>query len=280
MSSFDDQLPIWMRPEPGDRKPRFTREAIAKAALAIADAEGFDAVSMRRIAERLGAGTMTLYHYVRTKAELVALMDDALMGEIVLPEGTLPNDWREALTAIARRTREVFRRHPWALVSMQGAVPGPNGARHFEQSLAALSRTSFNRRTKLELLALVDDFVFGHVLRAAEVQSTLSKEPDAEVLAAIREWGLKQYRNRCISSHAGILRACSRREGHRGSRWRRRYGSPVRARPRHPSRRNRAKWCQADAGTTGKGEQVTEASLSRPSDAQGCTRFLNGTRGA
>ena len=193
MSSADDQLPIWMRPEPGDRKPRFTREAIAKAALAIADAEGFDAVSMRRIAERLGAGTMTLYHYVRTKAELVALMDDALMGDIVLPEGTLPNDWREALTAIARRTREVFRRHPWALVSMQGAIPGPNGARHFEQCLAALSRTSFDPRSKLEVLALVDDFVFGHVLRAAEAQSTLSKETDAEVLAAIREWVLKQY---------------------------------------------------------------------------------------
>jgi AcrR family transcriptional regulator len=193
MSIADDKLPIWVRPEPGDRKPRFTREAIAKAALAIADADGFHALSMRRIAERLGAGTMTLYHYVRTKAELVALMDDALMGEIVLPEGALPKDWREALTAIARRTREVFRRHPWALVSMQGALPGPNGARHFEQCLAALSRTSFDRRTKLEVLALVDDFVFGHVLRAAEVQSTVSKEPDAEVLAAIREWVLKQY---------------------------------------------------------------------------------------
>jgi AcrR family transcriptional regulator len=193
MSIADDKLPIWMRPEPGDRKPRFTREAIAKAALAIADADGFDAVSMRRIAERLGSGTMTLYHYVRTKAELVALMDDALMGEIVLPEGALPNDWREALTAIARRTRQVFRRHPWALVAMQGAVPGPNGARHFEQCLAALSRTSFDRRTKLDVLALVDDFVFGHVLRAAEAQSTLSKEPTAEVLAAIRKWVLKQY---------------------------------------------------------------------------------------
>lgn len=193
MSRSDARLPIWMRPEPGDRKPRFTRDAIAKAALAIADTEGFEAVSMRRIAERLGAGTMTLYHYVRTKADLVALMDDALMGEILLPEGTMPNDWRAALTTIARRTRDVFRRHPWALISMQGAVPGPNGARHFEQCLAALSRTSFDRRTKLELLALVDDFVFGHVLRAAEARSTSRKEADDAVVAAIREWALKQY---------------------------------------------------------------------------------------
>lgn len=181
-----------MRPEPGGRKPRFTREAIAKAAVGIADTEGFEAVSMRRIAEKLGAGTMTLYHYVETKAELVALMDDALMGEILLPEGNLPKGWREALTAIARRTRDVFRRHPWALLSMQGASPGPNSARHFEQCLAVLSRTSFDRRTKLELLALVDDFVFGHALRAAEARS-FQGEPAPEVMAAIREWALKQY---------------------------------------------------------------------------------------
>ena len=182
-----------MRPAPGDRKPRFTREAIAGAALAIADRDGFEAVSMRRIADNLGAGTMTLYHYVRTKSDLVALMDDALMGEILLPEDALPKDWRRALTAIARRTRDVFRRHPWALLSMQGAVPGPNSARHFEQCLAALSRTSLDRRTKLELLALVDDFVFGHALRTAEARSTFQKEPEAEVLAAIRKWVGEQY---------------------------------------------------------------------------------------
>jgi AcrR family transcriptional regulator len=183
-----------MRPEPAERKPRFTREAIARAALAIADADGFDAVSMRRLADVLGAGTMTLYYYVHTKANLIALMDDALMGEILLPEGTLPNDWREALTAIARRTRDVFRRHPWALLSMQGAIPGPNGVRHFEQCLAALSHTTFDRRTKLDVLALVDDFVFGHTLRAAEAHSAVRQQPDEEALAAIRAWALEQYR--------------------------------------------------------------------------------------
>jgi len=193
VSTPEDGLPIWLRREPGDRKPRFTRETIARAALAIADAEGFEAVSMRRLAESLGAGTMTLYHYVRTKAELVALMDDALMGEVVLPGDELPKGWREALTAIARRTRDVFRRHPWALVSMRGAVPGPNSARHFEQSLAALSRTSFDRRTTLELLALVDDFVFGHTLRSAERQPSSAAEPDARMVAAMRAWATRQY---------------------------------------------------------------------------------------
>ena len=58
---------------------------------------------MRRVAEELGAGTMTLYHYVRTKDELLALMDDAIMGEMLIPADELPTDWRAAVTAIARR---------------------------------------------------------------------------------------------------------------------------------------------------------------------------------
>ena len=113
------------------------------------------------------------------------------MGDIVLSEGTLPNDWREALTAIARRTREVFRRHPWALVSMQGAIPDRT-ARATSNSASPRCRGRHSLALQLEVLALVDDFVFGHVLRAAEAQSTLSKETDAEVSAAIREWVLKQ----------------------------------------------------------------------------------------
>lgn len=193
MSNTRVNLPIWMRPEPGGRKRRLTRQAIAEAALAIADAEGFEAVSMRRIAQRLGTGTMTLYHYVWTKTELVALMDDALMAEIVLPDRIHPKGWRNALTVIARRTRDVFRRHPWALLSMQGTPPGPNSALHFEQCLAALSRTSFDRRTKLELLGSIDDFVFGHALRAAESGSSMRKEFDPDVVAAIQEWTFKQY---------------------------------------------------------------------------------------
>lgn len=162
---------IWLRPQPGERPGRLTREKISAVALSIADAEGFAAVSMRRIAARLGASTMSLYHYVHTKADLIALMDDALMGEILVPEGQLPRGWREAISAIGRRTREVFARHPWALLAMRGAPPGPNAMRHFEQSLAALAEAPISLEGKLALLQLVDDFVFGHSLRTAEARS-------------------------------------------------------------------------------------------------------------
>src|SRR5262249_3952253 len=114
MSSDPKQM-IWLRPEPRSRGPALSRSAIAAAALEIADTEGFDAVSMRRVAQKLGVGTMTLYHYVANKDDLITLMVDAVMGEVLVPEADLESGWREALTRIALRSREAFRRHRWAL---------------------------------------------------------------------------------------------------------------------------------------------------------------------
>jgi AcrR family transcriptional regulator len=120
---------------------------------------------MRRIAQEMGVGTMSLYYYVKTKTDLIAVMDDALMGEVLAP--SLPAGWCEALTVIATRTRDVFLRHPWALSSMLSAPPGVNAMRHMEQCLQALAATTMTMREKLALLAMIDDFVFGYALREA-----------------------------------------------------------------------------------------------------------------
>jgi AcrR family transcriptional regulator len=152
-------------------KSRLTRQKIAAVALAIADSEGFESVSMRRVAEELKAGTMSLYYYVKTKDDLIRAMDDALMGEIILP--SLPNGWRHAMLAIAKRTHAVFIRHPWALAAMLSAPPGLNAMRHMEQCLEALAETSMTGKQKLTLLAMVDDFVFGHALREAATDAAI-----------------------------------------------------------------------------------------------------------
>jgi AcrR family transcriptional regulator len=203
VSRSADGRPIWARPEPSGRRPALSRERIAAAALQIADTEGFDAVSMRRVAAALGTGAMTLYNYVRTKDELVALMDDALMAETVVPDGELPAGWRDALTAIARRTRAVLARHPWALASLRQATPGPNAMRHFEQCLAALSGTGLDTPAKYDLLSLVDDYVAGNVLRAAESGARAATDPDA-VRGAI-EFGLAQLRTGRYPHTAALL---------------------------------------------------------------------------
>src|SRR5271155_1233824 len=153
------------------QKTRLTRDKIAAAALAIADRRGFEAVSMRRVAEELKVGTMSLYYYVKTKDDLIRAMDDALMGEALLP--SLPKGWRRALLAIAKRTHAIFIRHPWALVAMLSAPPGLNAMRHMEQCLEALAETSMTDKQKLTLLAIVDDFVFGHALREAATDAAI-----------------------------------------------------------------------------------------------------------
>lgn len=175
--------PIWSRPAPGERRASLTREQLAAAATALVDEHGVAALSMRRLAQELGVGTMTLYHYVRTKDDLLALIDDAIMGELLVDEADLPpDDWRRGLTAIATRAIEVHRRHPWVITAL-GRVGrlGPNAIRHFEQTLAAVAGTGSSAEERLEIATLVDEYVFGHALR----MTTGPREDDAELMAFV-----------------------------------------------------------------------------------------------
>ena len=168
MAKDNDSPLIWKRPEPAGRKPRFSRDQIARAAIALADSEGFDAVTMKRIASTLGAGTMTLYYYVRTKSDIVALMQDAILADVLIPPGDLPADWREALVAISRRTREVQLAHPWSLTSLNEAQFGPNASRHYEQSLAAIASLDLPVARRIELIGILDNYVAGNALNTIE----------------------------------------------------------------------------------------------------------------
>src|SRR5207248_1746581 len=109
-------LDVWTRVPPSGRRPKLSREHLAATAVRLADAEGMAALSMRRIAAELDVGTMSLYHYVRTKDELLTLVTDAVMGEVVIPDTIpIPSDWRAALTLLATRSRAAMQRHPWML---------------------------------------------------------------------------------------------------------------------------------------------------------------------
>ncbi len=193
--STADNTPIWARPEPAGRKPRFTREQIATAALHIADVEGFEAVTMKRIAAELGAGTMTLYYYVRNKADVVALMQDAILADQLVSDSELREGWRAATTAIARRTRDVLMAHPWSPAALTDAAFGPNALRHMEQNLAALAGTRLGRQEKFELIAAIDAYVLGAALQAIETLSrTELAESDPESVAAVVEFGMELLR--------------------------------------------------------------------------------------
>jgi AcrR family transcriptional regulator len=162
VSTQEAPEPNWSRPEPGARNARFSREKIAGAALEIARKDGVQAVSMRRVASELGAGTMTLYHYVANKRELFELMHDAMMAQLIVPEEELERGWRPALRAIAQASLTAWRSHRWQREeTTQTPVFGPNGMRHFEQSLKAVAGTGLPRDRRMEIVAQVDEYVLG-----------------------------------------------------------------------------------------------------------------------
>jgi AcrR family transcriptional regulator len=199
--------PIWARPEPGSRRPRYTRDEIAAAALAIADREGFDGVSMRNLARELGAGTMSLYHYIRTKDDLIALMDDALMSELLVADGDLPSGWREALTAIAQRTRSTWSRHPWAIEALRGQRFGPNAMKHVEQSLAAVANMSLEPAARLEVIAMVDDYVLGSCIHDGAVRSSLYDDDGGDAYASLIDYVESQLASGGFPHTRGLLGA-------------------------------------------------------------------------
>ncbi|GAA4590087.1 AcrR family transcriptional regulator [Actinoplanes octamycinicus] len=129
---------LWQERAGGRRgpKPALTLEAIADAAIAVADAEGLAAVSMQRVATDLGYTKMALYRYLPGKTELVAVMLERAMGA----PPVLPSEgWRDALTVWADRLLSVFVAHPWALEASTGKRPvGPHEIGWMEVALAAL----------------------------------------------------------------------------------------------------------------------------------------------
>ncbi|HEY2715427.1 MAG TPA: TetR/AcrR family transcriptional regulator C-terminal domain-containing protein [Solirubrobacterales bacterium] len=145
------------------RSSGLSRETIVAAAIEIADEDGIEAVSIRRIATRLEARPMSLYSHIEHKGELVDLMIDEVMGEAVLP-GEVPEDWREALRQIAHRTRDAARAHPWMIATaFRRPLLGPKALRHVDQSLAAVAPLDLPFERKRAVLLSVDMYTLGYV---------------------------------------------------------------------------------------------------------------------
>ncbi|MFE4593428.1 TetR/AcrR family transcriptional regulator [Streptomyces laurentii] len=155
---------IWARPERTGRgpKPAYSRGDIAAAAVRIADAEGIDAASMRRVAAELGCGTMSLYNYVPRKEDLYELMVDAVSAEYDLGEPS--GDWRADMTVIARQSRAIMYRHPWVTRVMTTAYGfSPNALRYLEWCLGALEPLAIDPGLKMQLIAMVNGTVMATV---------------------------------------------------------------------------------------------------------------------
>jgi AcrR family transcriptional regulator len=156
---------IWDRPERASRgpAPSLSREAIAAAAVALADTQGIEAVSMRTLAVQLGVGAASLYRYVDRKEELIDLMVDAVMGDDL--EFELTGDWRTVLRSFARAMRTMTLRHPWVAVHGAGRRNlGPNTARRYEQVLSAIDGLGLEIDNMLVMVETLDAFIRGRAL--------------------------------------------------------------------------------------------------------------------
>ncbi|MDJ1133885.1 TetR/AcrR family transcriptional regulator [Streptomyces iconiensis] len=186
-----DPQKLWLSPgnRGRGRKPAFTREAITAAAVSVADAEGLEAVTMRRVASEVGAGVMSLYSYAPDKETLLELMVDHVSGELPTAE-PLTGDWRTDLKAIGHLQRALMLRHPWLPAALYARRSlGPHALAFLERALAALRPSGLDGAAKLEVFAQLTGFTATHVTheiaQAAAARAPERAAAEARYLAAV-----------------------------------------------------------------------------------------------
>ena len=150
---------------PAERVP-LSRERVLRGAVAVADAAGIGALTMRSLATELGVKPMSLYHYVTGKDEILDGIVDLVFSEIELPAAD--GDWRSQMRRRATSARLALRRHPWAIGLMESrANPGPATLRHHDATLGTLRAAGFSVAMTAHAYALLDSYIYGFALQEA-----------------------------------------------------------------------------------------------------------------
>lgn len=159
---------LWRGTEKPAPRTGLTVDRIVDTAITLADADGLAALSMRKLAERLGVGVMSLYTYVPSKAELVDVMLDTVLGRMDRPEPVDP-DWRARLEQIARDNLATYQRHPWMLeVAVQRPPMGPHLIAKYDYELRALADLGLTEVEMDSVLTLLLGYVAGAARGAVE----------------------------------------------------------------------------------------------------------------
>jgi AcrR family transcriptional regulator len=174
-ASFETAWGLRERPSKGP-KPGLSLDRIVAAAVKVAATEGIAAVSMGRVAGELGASAMSLYRYVASKDELLALMVDATVGPP--PPASQPGeDWRAGLSRWGWSHYQALGRHPWVVrVPIGGPPTTPNGVAWMEAGLASLAETGLEEGEKLSVILLLSGYVRNEVTLMADVGAAAGEE--------------------------------------------------------------------------------------------------------
>lgn len=150
---------------PKSKRPQLTPQSITEAAVRLADVEGLEAVSIRRVAAELDARAMSLYNHFANKQELLASMVDVGVGEM-LADRPLPSGWREAAAVSARAMYAAYARHPWMLLVVATRTsPGPNGIKLAKQMARALGNLPLAHEQVWQAQGIINDYVIGYAFR-------------------------------------------------------------------------------------------------------------------
>jgi AcrR family transcriptional regulator len=174
---------------PAERVP-LSRERVLRGAVAVADAAGIAALTMRSLASELGARPMSLYHYVASKDEILDGIVDLVFSEIELPSAG--GDWRSQMRSRAISARRALGRHPWAIGLMESrASPGPATLRHHDATLATLRSAGFSVAMTAHAYALLDSYIYGFALQEASLP--FNPETVTEATEAIMQQFAGEY---------------------------------------------------------------------------------------
>ena len=172
---------------PVEKRVPLSRERVLSGALAVADAEGVDSLTMRLLAEHLGVKPMALYHHVANKNEIIDGIVDLVFSEIELP--SISGEWRPEMKRRACSARHVLRRHPWSIALLQSRThPGPATLRHHNAVIGALRGAGFSVAMTAHAYALLDSFIYGFALSEASLPIN-----GPETVAEVAESMMLQY---------------------------------------------------------------------------------------
>jgi len=150
-------------PLPEPARPRLTRERVLQTAIRHADEGGFEALTMRALADELGVAPMALYRHVASKDDLIDGMVDVVFGEVGLPSGGA--DWVTAMRQRAISLRDVLARHRWAIGLMESRrSPGPANLRHHDAVIGKLRASGFSVEMAAHAYSLLDSYIYGFAL--------------------------------------------------------------------------------------------------------------------
>ena len=175
------QLATRPRQEAKRRTP-LTRERVLRAAIRLADRNGIESLSMRKLGHALGVEAMSLYNHVRNKVDMLDGMVDIVFSEIDLP--STGEDWRMAMRKRAISARQILLRHSWAIGLMESrATPGPATLRHHDAVLGSLRTAGFSVELAAHAYSILDGYIYGFTL--TELTLPFSNSEVAEVAESI-----------------------------------------------------------------------------------------------